>query len=257
MKVVYYGDTNIGNQRTSNEDTFLLKRICNGKYLLSVVIDGVGGCYGGRVAADIARKCISEHVTNYADKTNSTDVLKAAVINANNLICSQHCIPSLSEMCCVLTAILINLETGCVNVEHIGDTRLYLFKDGVLTKLTSDHTYVGGLEESGQITEKEAMAHVRRNVISRYVGLKELQWGTDYIQTHKLQIPDNCTLLMCSDGLYDMVHSLQMVKILREPVSVEEKVKNLIDAALDGGGRDNITVVLIDVAMDTYNTSAF
>lgn len=249
MKVVYYGDTNIGNQRTSNEDTFLLKEICNGKYLLSVVIDGVGGCYGGRVAADIASKCIGEHVLNFADKTNSADVLKAAVINANNIICSQHCIPSLSEMCCVLTAILINLETGGVNVEHIGDTRLYLFKDGVLTQLTSDHSYVGGLEESEQITEQEAMAHPRRNIITRSVGKDILQWGTDYMQTHKLQMSDNCTLLMCSDGLYDMVHSLQMVKILSESVSVEERVKNLIDAALNGGGRDNITVILIDVTM--------
>lgn len=129
-----------------------------------------------------------------------------AVRFANNTICSEHYIPYLSQMSCVLTAALINLEEGCLYVAHVGDTRMYMFKDCVLTKVTSDHSIVGPKEESGQITEQEAMVHPRRNIITRSIGQNILYDGSEFIQTHTLHL-EPCTLMLCSDGLYDMVHS--------------------------------------------------
>lgn len=246
MKMNFYGDTNIGNVRPKNEDTFLLKEIWGGAHLLAVVVDGVGGNGGGDVAANLACKCITDYFNGLTLQTICLESLIGAVRFANNTICSEHYIPYLSRMSCVLTAALINLETGSLYVAHVGDTRMYVFKDSVLTKVTSDHSVVGPMEESGQLTELEAMAHPRRNIITRSIGKEMLYDGSEYIQTHTLQL-ESCTLLLCSDGLYDMVHSQTTTQILSENTPIEERVDKLIDAALEAGGKDNVTVIVIDL----------
>lgn len=246
MKALYYGDTNIGNVRPKNEDNFVLKEIWGGSHLLAVVVDGVGGNGGGDVAAELAARCISEHFYESERTSNSLDVLQAAVIFANNSIYAQHYNPWLSNMSCVLTATLINLETGKMDVCHVGDTRLYSLRKDVFTKITSDHSVVGPLEESGQITEEEAMAHPSRNIITRSIGKDILYAGDEYMQTQTLKLK-HCTLLLCSDGLYDMVHSSLVKRILQEPIPADERVEKLIDAALEAGGKDNVTVIVIDL----------
>lgn len=246
MKALYYGDTNIGNIRPKNEDAFVLKEVWGGTHLLAVCVDGVGGNGGGDVAANLACKCITDYFNGLDISTNGLEDLMGAVRFANNTICSEHYIPYLSQMSCVLTAVLINLGTGRLDVCHVGDTRLYMLKDCVLTKVTSDHSIVGPKEESGQITELEAMVHPRRNIITRSIGKEMLYDGSEYIQTHTLHI-EPCTLMLCSDGLYDMVHSSQMKRTLQEPIPTDKRVEKLIDAALEAGGKDNVTVIVIDL----------
>ena len=246
MKAIYYGDTNIGNIRPKNEDVFVLKEVWRGTHLLAVVVDGVGGNGGGDVAANLACKCITDYFNDLNIQTDCLESLISAVRFANNTICSEHYIPYLSQMSCVLTAALINLGEGCLYVAHVGDTRMYMFKDSVLTKVTSDHSIVGSKEESGQTTEQEAMVHPRRNIITRSIGQNILYDGSEYIQTHTLHF-EPCTLMLCSDGLYDMVHSSQMKRILQEPILAEKRVEKLIDAALEAGGKDNVTVIVIDL----------
>ena len=246
MKAIYYGDTNIGYIRTKNEDAFVLKEVWGGTHLLAVCVDGVGGNGGGDVAANLACKCITDYFNGLDISTNGLEDLMGAVRFANNTICSEHYIPYLSQMSCVLTAVLINLETGRLDVCHVGDTRLYMLKDCVLAKVTSDHSIVGPKEESGQITELEAMVHPSRNIITRSIGKEMLYDGSEFIQTHTLHL-EPCTLMLCSDGLYDMVHSSHMKGILQEPIPADERVEKLIDAALEAGGKDNVTVIVIDL----------
>ena len=246
MRVLYYGDTNIGNIRPKNEDAFVLKEVWGGTHLIAVCVDGVGGNGGGDVAANLACKCITDYFNGLDISTNGLEDLMGAVRFANNTICSEHYIPYLSQMSCVLTAVLINLETGRLDVCHVGDTRLYMLKDCVLTKVTSDHSIVGPKEESGQITELEAMVHPSRNIITRSIGKEMLYDGSEFIQTHTLHL-DPCTLMLCSDGLYDMVHSSHMKGILQEPIPADERVEKLIDTALEAGGKDNVTVIVIDL----------
>ena len=246
MKALYYGDTNIGNIRPKNEDAFVLKEIWGGTHLIAVCVDGVGGNGGGDVAANLACKCITDYFNGLDISTNGLEDLMGAVRFANNTICSEHYVPYLSQMSCVLTAVLINLETGRLDVCHVGDTRLYMLKDCVLTKVTSDHSIVGPKEESGQITELEAMVHPSRNIITRSIGKEMLYDGSEFIQTHTLHL-EPCTLILCSDGLYDMVHSSQTKQILHEPIPAEKRVEKLIDAALEAGGKDNVTVIVIDL----------
>lgn len=246
MKALYYGDTNIGNIRPKNEDAFVLKEVWVGTHLIAVCVDGVGGNGGGDVAANLACKCITDYFNGLDISTSGLEHLMGAVRFANNTICSEHYIPYLNQMSCVLTAVLINLDTGRLDVCHVGDTRLYMLKDCVLTKVTSDHSIVGPLEESGQITEGEAMVHPSRNIITRSIGKEMLYDGSEFIQTHTLHL-EPCTLLLCSDGLYDMVHSSQMKRILQEPIPAEKRVDKLVDAALEAGGKDNVTVIVIDL----------
>lgn len=246
MKAVYYGDTNIGNIRPKNDDAFVLKEVWGSSHLLAVVIDGVGGNAGGDVAANLAAKCICQHIGNCLNVSDVSEVLQAAVVYANNSIYAQHYNPWLSQMSCVLTIALINLETGQMDVCHVGDTRLYMLRDGVLIKITRDHSLVGPLEESGQITEEKAMKHPRRNIITRSVGKGKLYDGVGYIQAHTINLKPS-TLMLCSDGLYDMVHSSQMAGILSEPISTDKRVDKLINAALEAGGKDNVTVVVVDL----------
>ena len=247
MKAIYYGDTDIGNIRPRNEDAFVIKEVWGGSHILAIVVDGVGGNGGGDVAANLACKCITDYFNDLGILMDDSATLIDAVRFANNIICSEHYIPYLSNMSCVLTAALINLKTGKMDVCHVGDTRLYTLEKGVFSKVTSDHSLVGHLEESLQITEWEAMKHPHRNIITRSIGNDILVDGTEYIQTHTIKLKPNTTLLLCSDGLYDMIHSSLTVKILSEPISVDKRVEKLIDAVLEAGGKDNVTVIIIDL----------
>jgi len=246
MEIGYYGKTDIGNVRYRNEDAFVLKEVWGGTHLLAVAIDGVGGNGGGDIAAEIASGCMSEHFMESPNGADSLDVLQAAVVYANNSIYALHCASVLNRMTCVLTAALINIETGQIDVCHVGDSRMYMFKEGSLKKITSDHSPVGQQEESGELTEHQAMSHPNRNRISRSVGHRPLQLYSDYIQTRTL-FADNCSLLLCSDGLYDMIDSSQMVQILDSPLPVDERVEKLVGAALEAGGKDNVTVIVVDL----------
>lgn len=247
MNICYWAETHIGNVRSRNEDTYVLKEVWNGSHLLAVVIDGMGGHAGGDVAARLAAGCIEEHIDSCdAGSGNHLEMLHAAVVYANNSINAQHSNPFLYNMGCVLTAVLIDLESCHMDVCHVGDTRLYALSNGVFTKITRDHSVVGPMEESGQITELQAIRHPQRNRITRSVGMELLEMGSNYIQTHSLKL-EPCTLLLCSDGLYDMVHSTEIIPILSAPDSTEHRVQGLIDAALKAGGRDNVTVIVIDI----------
>lgn len=196
------------------------------------------------MAAELAARCINEHFNECKNSVNSLEVLQSAVIYANNSIYAQHCNPWQYNMSCVLTAVLINCETGKMEVCHTGDSRLYLFKKRVLTKVTTDHSIVG-LKE-GLLSEYEVMTHPLRNIITRSIGMNILHLGTEYIQTHILDL-NSCTLLLCSDGLYEFVHTPQIVQILQEPMSADKRARKLIESALKAGGSDNVTVIVIDV----------
>lgn len=246
MKALYYGDTNIGYIRPKNEDAFVLKEVWGGTHLLAVVVDGVGGNGGGDIAAYLACKCITEHFNELGVLTDSLDNIIGAVRYANNIIYSERRNSAFNQMSCVLTAALINLKTGKMDICHVGDTRLYALRKDVFTKITSDHSIVGSMEESGQISEDAAMRHPRRNIITRSIGKEMLYDDSGYIQTHTLHL-EPCTLMLCSDGLYDMVHSSQTKQILQESIPAETRVEKLIDAALEAGGKDNVTVIVIDL----------
>ena len=250
-KFAFFGQTDVGRVRTNNEDAFLVRGIWDDRHVLAVVIDGVGGYEGGEVAAAIARDSILDFLQNHPSG-DSLGLLKKAVTYANNMIYREReAKPELSSMSCVLTAALVELDKMRVNVAHVGDTRLYQYASDRMEKLSHDHSLVGYREEIGDLTEEEAMNHPQRNIISRDVGSCMLDDNdTSYVEVASYPLEAKSQLLLCSDGLCDMVTSNEMAYILSQNITVEEKVAELIDAALAHGGRDNVTVVLVDIESD-------
>lgn len=246
-KTTFFGNTDMGQIRTNNEDAFIAQYIWDKKHILAVAIDGVGGYEGGEVASAIAQKSIVEYLESYSNGER-LDLLKQAVIHANNTILAERDRqPEYKNMSCVLTASLIELESRRINMAHVGDTRLYQYANGEIMKLSHDHSLIGYREEIGELTEEEAMKHPQRNVIGKDVGSKHLDdSGSNYIEVASFYFAQNSSLLLCSDGLCDMVTSAQMKMELEKDIPVEEKVNNLIAAANRAGGKDNVTVIVVE-----------
>ncbi|OQP54298.1 hypothetical protein A4H97_22700 [Niastella yeongjuensis] len=239
------GNTHPGMRRTDNEDTFTCRQLWSPDKALLVVVDGVGGYAGGKRAAAIARDSIDQYMTT--PKGDTLTMLREAVIFANNRITEERMLNlKYGEMCCVLTAAVADAAAGVVYFVHVGDTRLYRYRKDELQKLTKDHSFVGLREDAGEITEREAMSHPQRNQILREVGsaIHRID-DEDFMQYGKEELLPGDGLLLCSDGLTDMVTAKQIAEVLATSAALNTKVNNIIALANEMGGHDNITVVLL------------
>ena len=250
MKTKYDAQTHKGMVRENNEDCFILQSLWNDSYLLCAAIDGMGGYEGGEVAASVARDTIVDYLSHCQKQDNDIlEMLEAAVIEANNnIIRHKENDTNLRQMGCVATVGLIDLDKVWLYMAHVGDSRLYLYKGGHLQKLSHDHSLVGYREEIGELTEEEAMAHPNRSLISKSLGHNVIEGlGQDYIDLGIFPLQSGTQLLFCSDGLSDMVTSNEIGAILGQDISVSRKNRQLIDLANEKGGKDNITVVLVEL----------
>jgi len=246
MAEYFFGITDKGKRREKNEDTFIVREISDRQFLLACVIDGVGGYSGGEVAAEIARTVILEHVQHV--KGDIIEILQLAVIAANERIQQQRSVKEgNANMACVLTCAIADIKNNKLYYSHVGDTRLYLLRDASLVKISRDHSAVGFLEESGRLSEDDAMRHPRRNEINKALGFEaEIAEAEDYIETGESPFLPGDTILLCSDGLSDMISSGTITSILNKNRSLRERAKELVDAANEAGGNDNITAVLVE-----------
>lgn len=250
-KISIVGKTNLGRVRTNNEDAFVAQTLWDENTYLAIAIDGVGGYEGGEIAADIAKKTIPEFLLA-SSNGERVELLKQAVTAANNAIFeAREADPEHGQMSCVLTAAIIDVAQGQISMAHVGDSRLYSFHHGELKKLSHDHSLIGYREEIGDLSEEEAMRHPQRNVIGRDVGSQKHKVNDDdFIEAQVFPLSPNTTLLFCSDGLTDMITSSEITSVLRTQKKLEEKAETLINAALDEGGKDNVTVVLFEYQND-------
>lgn len=245
-----FGNTDIGKKRSNNEDAFIAQTLWDDKHLLAVAIDGVGGVESGEVAAQIAQTTIIEYLKEYSNGERLS-LLVQSVIRANNTIFEERKVRrNCDRMACVLTAALFDLNHGQLHLAHVGDTRLYCFDNHNqdIIKLSLDHSEVGYQEDNGLLSEVEAMSHPHRNIIDRAVGM-DLHGisDLDFIDSQTFSLIPGATYLLCSDGLSDMLTKAEIVSVLNQNISIEEKVPKLIDLANEKGGNDNITVVLVDI----------
>lgn len=252
-----FGETNQGMERVNNEDTFICQHIWDDKHILCAAIDGLGGYEGGEIAAELARTTIIKHLEDFASPKTG-ELLKAALIDANNVIISQHqARPEVSRMGCVASVGIIDLSQGIVSIAHVGDSRIYQFANGKLKKLTHDHSLVGYREETGELSEEDAMNHPKRNVIDKFLGEQHLNFDSEgYVEISIWPVTEDSQYLFCSDGLTDLVTGDWISRILSCEQPVKDKVKRLISSANDAGGKDNITVVLTDIRANVCSKAA-
>jgi serine/threonine protein phosphatase PrpC len=246
MAEYFYGITDKGKCREKNEDTFFAREIINNRFLVAGVIDGVGGYEGGDIAAGIASSVILQNLETISEDV--IDALRHAIIAANLKINEEKRETSIHEqMACVLTCVVADIQNNKCWYAHVGDTRIYLIRDHSLVKISKDHSVVGFLEESGRLSEEEAMRHPRRNEITKALGFEEdIDTPEDFIETGESPFLPGDVLLLCSDGLTDMVSSGTIMKVLTSEKSLDSKAKALVEAANAAGGNDNITAVLVE-----------
>jgi len=242
----FFGITDKGKRRDKNEDTFISQQIHGTQLQVACVIDGVGGYSGGEVAASIARTVILEHLKKLSGDVIS--ILKQAIVSANEKIFTEKRKENGKEsMACVLTVAVTDINNNKFYYAHVGDTRLYLLRDNSLVKISKDHSVVGFLEESGRLSEEEAMRHPRRNEINKALGFEPaISADTDFIETGESPFLPGDMLLLCSDGLSDMIGSETITPILVAKTTLSAKARQLVDAANHAGGNDNITAVLVE-----------
>ncbi|MBP95296.1 protein phosphatase [Candidatus Poribacteria bacterium] len=234
--------TDIGRQRKQNEDAFDYD-ISTGFF---VVADGMGGLAAGDIASKTALSVLKSGLDQLSILNNPSSqlsLLQDLVNEANHKI--YHCsnIPNVSaRMGTTLTAGVVSGQQ--LLYVHVGDSRIYLVRQGEIQQLTTDHSLVQEMVELGQISSEEARTHNYRNVINRAVGL-ELTVEVDQGE-HQLLVGDK--LLICSDGLHDMITSdLEIADLIQDADGPEIAVTNLVKQALFNGGLDNVTAVLIEV----------
>ncbi|MFV0606929.1 MAG: PP2C family protein-serine/threonine phosphatase [Niabella sp.] len=247
-KIISYVQTDVGRKRTNNEDNFVWLPELWGKTGLTLIgaIDGVGGYEGGAEAAAITKNTIENYLQNFSFGS-PLQLLKEAIINANNEVYKvRHTGNGFNRMSCVLTVAILDAEKEMMYIGHVGDSRGYVFRNNEMLKITKDHSTVGIKEDSGYLTEEEAMHHPRRNEINKMLGEQELDADDTegYIEMTEHSFLPADTALFCSDGLTDLVTKAQMADILSQNNALEENVQLLIDKANELGGKDNITVAL-------------
>ncbi|HEX5759573.1 MAG TPA: protein phosphatase 2C domain-containing protein, partial [Thermoanaerobaculia bacterium] len=230
-----------GRDRGNNEDRVL----CDPERGIFAVIDGVGGESAGEVAAETALEVLKGRLARRT--TDPGRRVREAIALANRQILEKaQAEPRLRGMACVLTVALV--EDGRATVGHVGDSRLYRLHRGELKKLTSDHSPVGAREERGELTEAEAMSHPRRNEIFRDVGSTPHEPDDpEFVEVLEAPFERDAALLLCSDGLSDMVPAAEIQAIVEQHAGdPAAAARALVAAANAAGGRDNVSVVLVE-----------
>ena len=237
IKTVSFAASDIGRVRSSNQDSGYAG------VNLFFVADGMGGHAGGDIASAIASQHISLADEPLSTSAEAEQKLIDYIYQAKQKIdasVKQH--PAITGMGTTLSAMMV---TGTkVTIAHIGDSRIYLARDGVVKQLTTDHTFVQRLVDTGRISEEEALVHPRRSVLMRVLGDIE-QFPEVDIDTYETKPGDRW--MACSDGLSGVVPDQLMKNILLSNVDIQEAAELLVGEALEFGAPDNVTVVLVDV----------
>lgn len=251
-RLLHHAQTDIGKQRTNNEDTYVHIASPDNRHVLIGAIDGMGGYEGGEVAAALYRQSLERSFNDtllqgFSPTTaaNLEDLRQWAIAGNNSIVDEAAAQPERPQMACVATIALIDVAAEQLYYAHVGDSRAYLFRRGELIKLTHDHSPVGRLEDSGAILEPEAMRHPRRNVVDRSLGQVRLSSADmEHVEVGSHSFYAGDTVLLCSDGLTDLVDRATLAAILSQEQPLEVLTQQLIDQANALGGKDNITVAL-------------
>jgi len=230
--------TDTGRVRTENEDAFVALPMVYG------VADGMGGHAAGEIASAIAAGTLRDRLGAGAE---SVDVVVAAVVEANAAIFQgAHSNAAQRGMGTTLTAMVVVVDgTGQrrLAMVNVGDSRTYVMRSGRLRRVTIDHSYVQELVSTGHITEAEARGHPRRNIVTRALGIEP----NVRVDTWVLPFVQGDRYVLCSDGLVDEVDDAEILRLLLANTTPQNAADALVASANEHGGRDNVTVVVVDV----------
>lgn len=250
MKIIYKAASDVGRKRTANEDSHYADSDLN----LFIVADGMGGHAAGEVASKIAVESIKDFIRNTKTDKDITwpyefdeslsmagNRLKTAIQSAHAKVLETTSLKKeLQGMATTVVSVLV--ENGKAEVAHVGDSRAYLIRDNKLIQITSDHSWVNEQLRSGAITSQQARNHPYRNIVTRALGGPN---PVDVDVTEE-EMKEGDIVLLCSDGLNTMIPDDQILKIVDDnKEDLEKACEELINAANQNGGEDNVTAILI------------
>jgi protein phosphatase len=240
-----FGKTDVGLMRTINQDSIFISTKPIGKLPnLFIVADGMGG----HKAGDVASRAAIEKFVRYACTTHMSDpanILDSGIISINKEIYDMA-ISNKDYSGMGTTFVACTLVNGHVYIANVGDSRLYLIGRDI-RQITRDHSLVEDMVRMGMIDKEEARTHYKKNVITKAIGVAEDRTATPDI--FEIEITDSDKLLLCSDGLTNMVDEYEIKKIINSNEKIEEAVRMLINQANENGGKDNISAILIQPSM--------
>ena len=239
--MIFYAMTDEGQVRVSNQDYVFASDAGAGKLSnLFIVADGMGGHLAGEYASETAVKTVLENVRQKLDD-RPISILESAIKAANSKVYTEaQTDPKKRGM--GTTMVAATVDRGRLYVANVGDSRLYAVSNGRLQQVTRDHSVVEELVRSGGISKELASKHKDKHKITRAVGA-EPEVKVDFFD---VALDDISTVLMCTDGLTNMVDDATIEDILLSEDKVKQKVERLVNTANENGGTDNITVVIID-----------
>ena len=239
MKV--FSITDKGKKRVINEDYICVSEGPVGNLPnLFMVADGMGGHNAGDFASKHAIEKIVEAIRNCTQETDAENILQKAIDDANAYIYAMARSDS-TKKGMGTTLVAVTVKENHVTVANVGDSRMYVLND-FITQITKDHSLVEEMIDMGGIDREAARIHPDKNIITRAVGVKEYV----IVDFFDVNISDKEILLLCTDGLTNMLSDSEIHSIVSESPSIDEAGKRLINAANANGGRDNIAVVLVE-----------
>lgn len=251
LRVDTYTQTHIGNVRKTNEDTFSCFDI-QGCRVAVVICDGMGGLQAGELASQSAVDTLDQYLSKASIPSDSAeafgDLLQDGIVSANAAVhaVARQLVASIAveDKPLAGTTLVVGVVHGStLSVGHVGDSRAYLLRSGIMQPLTEDHSFVAEQVKLGNMTEEEARKSRYRNVITRAVGISP----TVISDIKHIDLIAGDRILICTDGLTTMVEDDTICKILMETPGVDRAGQRLITAALEKGGNDNVTVCVMDV----------
>jgi serine/threonine protein phosphatase PrpC len=231
-----YGKTDTGRCRRNNEDWFAV----DPELSLGVVSDGMGGAACGEVAAELTVNTILEHVRAAGEGASMEELLRSAIQAANRRVRTQ----AREQVECAgmgCTVVLALCRDGYAWIANVGDSRAYFWRGGVLRQISYDQNLANELRANLGLTEEQLRTYPHRHVLTMAIGTSE----TVAIRLEKERLQEGDVILLCSDGLYGAAGDEKIRQILAANPRLDEAVDQLIGAANEAGGPDNITVVLL------------
>ena len=241
----FYGITDVGKERSKNEDIILIPKNSDDVQLF-VLADGMGGATAGEVASELAVNTCREYFTNNIERAQNDpyeirEIMRESILAANEKVLEMS-INDEKYYGMGTTLIALYVCKNKIYIGHIGDSRVYRIRKNIIRQLTKDHSFVQELVNSGTITKQEAKNHPRKNVLTKVIGYEE-NIQPDIITKGFLK---DDVILMCSDGLTNMVEEKDIYEIIVKNASdVCNMTKTLVNEANQAGGLDNISVIII------------
>jgi serine/threonine protein phosphatase PrpC len=250
--MITWGKTHIGHVRDVNEDCYMIHQQ-NGKGCLAVA-DGMGGHRAGEIASAMAIDLLRLHLQDNMWKAPDVDpkmdwlsFLREGVEKCNTSIYQASLrVPEYSGMGTTLTAALV-LENS-LYFAHVGDSRLYVYREDKLRLLSRDHSLVQDLVEEGLVSPREALTHPRRHILTQAVGTDKLV----EVDTRAIEILPGDLYLLCTDGLSNSVSDFEIEQILSQSSFLARQGEALLDLANTRGGEDNVTIILARIKPDSW-----